>query len=133
MYIAVVTLSTEDDNNFLELLKLGFKRTIKWNKHRSEMTNQTNNLHYLTDPKFKKVNKFCLIIWKWRRQNIFFKVLYTKSVNRRLQCLIDGKSFFDVPLKNKEEAYENIIEITKNNDYATVIYWTMRILQSLIN
>ena len=133
MYIAVVTLSTEDDNNFLELLKLRFKRTIQWNKHRSEMTNQTNNLNYLTDPKFKKVNKFCLIIWKWRRQNIFFKVLYTKSVNRRLQCLIDGKSFFDVPLKNKEEAYENIIEITKNNDYATVIYWTMRILQSLIN
>ena len=116
MYIAVVTLSTEDDNNFLELLKLGFKRTIKWNKHRSEMTNQTNNLNYLTDPKFKKVNKFCLIIWKWRRQNIFFKVLYTKSANRRLQCLIDGKSFFDVPLKRKEEAYENIIEITKNND-----------------
>ena len=37
----VVTLSTKDDNNFLEQLKSGFKRTIKWNKYRSEMTNQT--------------------------------------------------------------------------------------------
>ena len=31
--------------------------------------------------------------------------------------LIHGKSFFDVPVKNKEEAYEKIIDISKNNDY----------------
>ena len=31
--------------------------------------------------------------------------------------LINGKSFFDVPVKNKEEAYEKIIDISKNNDY----------------
>ena len=33
--------------------------------------------------------------------------------------LIDGKIFFDVPVKNKEEAYEKIITIDKNNDYTT--------------
>ena len=33
--------------------------------------------------------------------------------------LIDGKSFFDVPVKNKEEAYEKIMSIGKNNDYTT--------------
>ena len=33
--------------------------------------------------------------------------------------LIDGKSFFDVLVKNKEEAYENIMSISNNNDYAT--------------
>ena len=33
--------------------------------------------------------------------------------------LIDGKSFFEIPVKNKEEAYEQIIEMTKNNDYIT--------------
>ena len=33
--------------------------------------------------------------------------------------LIDGKSFFDVPVKSKEEAYEKIIEIRKNNYYKT--------------
>ena len=31
--------------------------------------------------------------------------------------LIYGKSFFDVPVKNKEEAYENIIEMSGNKDY----------------
>ena len=33
--------------------------------------------------------------------------------------LIDGKIFFDVPVKNKEEAYEKLMSISKNNDYAT--------------
>ena len=41
----------------LEQLKLGFKRTIKWNKHRSQMTIQpkNNNLNYLIDPAFTNV------------------------------------------------------------------------------
>ena len=38
LYVPVVTLSTKDDNNFLKQLKSGFKRTIKWNKYRSELT-----------------------------------------------------------------------------------------------
>ena len=32
---------------------------------------------------------------------------------------IYGKSFFDVPVKNKEEAYEKTMSIIKYNDYAT--------------
>ena len=31
--------------------------------------------------------------------------------------LIDGKSSFNVPVKNKEEAYEENMSISKNNDY----------------
>ena len=33
--------------------------------------------------------------------------------------LIDGGSFFDLPVKNEEEAYEKIIEMSNNNDYTT--------------
>ena len=44
LYFQVVTLSTEDDNNFLEQLKGEFKRTIRWNTYRSEMTNQIQHL-----------------------------------------------------------------------------------------
>ena len=33
--------------------------------------------------------------------------------------LIDGKPFFEIPVKNKEEVYEQIIEMSKNNDSAT--------------
>ena len=33
--------------------------------------------------------------------------------------LIDGKSFFDIPIKNGEEIYEQIIKMGRNNDYTT--------------
>ena len=33
--------------------------------------------------------------------------------------LIDGKCFFDMPVKNKEEAYKKIMRISKNYDYTT--------------
>ena len=38
LYVPVVTLSKENDINILEQRKLGFKKTIKWNKYRSQMT-----------------------------------------------------------------------------------------------
>ena len=33
--------------------------------------------------------------------------------------LIHGKPFFEIPLKNTEEGYEQIFEMSKNNDYTT--------------
>ena len=83
MYVPVVTLLTEDDTNFLEKSKSGFKRTITWNKYRSKMTNQTeiNNVNYLIDPTFNKVNRLFVLSLENEedRTNIFFKVLYTKT------------------------------------------------------
>ena len=43
LYVPVVTLSKENDKKLLEQLKSGFKRTVKWNKYRSQMTVQSNN------------------------------------------------------------------------------------------
>ena len=54
LYAPVVTLSNEKDTKLLEKLKYGFKKTIKWNKYRLQMTihNNNNNLNYLIDPTF---------------------------------------------------------------------------------
>ena len=43
LYVPVATLSKENDIKLLEKLKSGFKKTIKWNKYRSQMTIQNNN------------------------------------------------------------------------------------------
>ena len=40
LYVPIVTLSKENDIKLLEELKTGFKKTIKWNKYRSQMTIQ---------------------------------------------------------------------------------------------
>ena len=59
LYVPVVTLSAENENKLLEQLKTGFKIIICWNKYRSEISSQTvnNNLNYLIDPTFTKVNR----------------------------------------------------------------------------
>ena len=59
LYVSVVTLSKENYIKLLEKLKSGFKRTIKWNKYRSQMTiqNNNNNLNYLIDSTFTNVNR----------------------------------------------------------------------------
>ena len=38
---------------------------------------------------------------------------------KEFSVLIDRKGFFDLPVKSEEEAYEKIIEVSNNNDYAT--------------
>ena len=49
-----------------------------------------------------------------------FSKYYTPKVEiKEFNVLIDGNSFFDVPVKNKEETYIKIIEMSKNSDYLT--------------
>ena len=122
LYVPVVTLSTKDDNNFLEQLKSGFKRTIKWNKDRSEMTNQTknNNLNYLIDPTFTKVNRLFVLSFENQNDRTSFSKYYVPNIQiKDFNMLIDGEIFCDTPIKNDEEKYEQIIEMRRNNDHTT--------------
>ena len=49
-----------------------------------------------------------------------FSKFYTSTAEiKYVNVLIDQKSFFDTLMKNKEEAYEQIIEMSINNDYMT--------------
>ena len=49
-----------------------------------------------------------------------FSHYYVPNVRiKDFNVLIDGKGFFDLPVKNEEEAYEKIIEMSNNNDYTT--------------
>ena len=63
LYVPVVTLSAQVDNKLLEQLKTGFKGTIKLNKCRLEISNQTktNNLNYLIDPTFTQINRIFVL------------------------------------------------------------------------
>ena len=122
LYVPVVTLSAENDNKHLQQLKTGFQRTIKWNKYRSEMSNQTknNNLNYLIDPTFTNVNRSFVLTFKNEGDRTSFSKYYASKVEiKDFNVLIDGKPFFEIPTKNKEEAYEAIIEMSKNNNYTT--------------
>ena len=89
---------------YLQQLKSGFKRTIKWNKYRSEMTNQTkaNYLNYLIDPTFTKVNRLFVLLFENVKDRTSFSKYYVPKLEiKDFNMLIDGKSFFDVPRKSK--------------------------------
>ena len=82
LYVPVVTLSTKYDNKLFAQLKTWFKKTIKWNKYRSEMTKQikTNNLNYLVDPTFNKVNRLFVLLFKNEEDDTSFSKYYTPTV-----------------------------------------------------
>ena len=125
LYVPVVALSTEDDNNFLEQLKSGFKRTIKWNNHRAEMANQTktNNFNYLIDLTFNKVNRLFVLLFENKEDRTSFSKYYTPKVEiNDFKVLVDGKIFFGVPVKSKEETYQKIRVFAKMMITQPVIY-----------
>ena len=89
--------------------------------------NNNNNLNYLIDPRFTKVNRsFVLSFERIEENNVkrdhrdSFSHYYVPNVEiKDFNILIDGKSFFDLPVKNKEETYEKTMSKSKNNDYTT--------------
>ena len=127
--VPVVTLSKENEIKLLEQLKSGFKRTIKWKKYRSQMSIQSNNnnLNYLIDLILTNVNRLFVLLFKRTEENNVkkdyrdsFSYYYVPNVEiKDFNVLINGKSFFDLPVKNKEEAYEKFIDMCNNNDYTT--------------
>ena len=86
------------------------------------MSNQTKNvnLNYLIDPTFTNVNKLFLLSFENEDDRTSFSDYYVPKVEiKDYNVLIDGKLFSGIPVKNKEEAREAIIEISRNNDYTT--------------
>ena len=86
------------------------------------MSNQTknNNLNYLIDPRFTNKNRLFVLTFENEDNRISFSKYYVpKAEIKDFNVLIDGKLFFEIPVKNKEEVYEAIIEMSKNNDYTT--------------
>ena len=120
LYTLVVTLSTEDDKKLLEPLKTAFKRAIKWNIYRSEMTNRvkTNNLTYLIDLPFNKVNLFFVLSFE-NEEDFFFKSLYTKSWNNKLQCVNRWKNIFWCANKKKKKQRKKILKWAKKPWFIT--------------
>ena len=77
-----------------------------------------NNLNYQIDPTFTKMNRLFVLSFENEEYRISFSKHYVPKIEiKDFNVLIDGKQFFEMPVKNKEEAYEKIIEMSKNNDY----------------
>ena len=84
---------------------------------------QNNNLSYLIDLTFAKVNRLFSLLFirddagddRDSPSDYYVPKVEIKDFN----VLIDRKSFFDLSVKNEEEAYEKIMDMDNNNDYTT--------------
>ena len=122
LYVPVVTLSKDDKIKLLTNLKSGFKRKIIWNKYRSQMTTEAinNNLNIVVDPTFPNINRlFVLAYQNADDRQSFYEFYLPKVMIEDFNVIIDKLAFFDLPIKTEEEAYEKIIDISRNNEYKT--------------
>ena len=125
LYVPVVTLSTQDNAKLLPQLKSGFKRTISWNKYlpKPELLAQNANLNHLIEPSFQGINRRFVLAFENDDQRTSNKRYYIPNVEiKDYNVMIDGKNFFDQPVKNDKVTYENIRKIAtgQGDDYTTV-------------
>ena len=123
LYVSVVTLSTQDNAKLLSQLKSGFKRAICWNKYLSklELLRQNPNLNHLKDL-VKRVKRLFVLTFENDAQRTSNKRYYLPNVEiKDYNVMIDGKNFFDQPVKNDKVKYENIRKIAtgQGDDYTT--------------
>ena len=122
LYVPAVTLSKDDEIKLLTNLKSRFKREIIWKKYRSHMTTEAinNNLNILIDPTFTNVNKLFVLAYQNADDRKSFSQFYLpKVLVKDFNVIIDQLAFFDLSIKTEEEAYEKVIDISRNNEYTT--------------
>ena len=96
-----------------------------WNNN----TIKKHNLDHIIDPSFRNNNRLfvlsskngCNDPTKASSINYYIPLVEIKDFN----VSIDNKPFFDQPVKNKQEAYEKIVEMSRNHVYTpSKIFWT---------
>ena len=96
LYMHAVTLSINDNIKFLEHLKLGFTRTVSWNKYRSKITTQpkNDNSDCMIAPTFRNVNRLFVLSFKDDSSRRLFDAYYMPLVEiKGFNVLIDNKIF----------------------------------------
>ena len=77
-----------------------------------------NNLNILIDPTFTNVNRLFVLAYPTTDDRQSFSQYYLPNVMvKDYNVIIDKLAFFDLPIKTEEEAYEKIIDISRNNEY----------------
>ena len=80
------------------------------------MLARNQNLNYLIEPSFQGLNKLFFLAFEHYNDNdrrISNKRYYIPNIEiKDYNVLIDGKNFFDQPVKNDKITFENIRKIT---------------------
>ena len=96
LYLPVVTLTTQDNAKLFEQLKSCFKRTINWNKCKSNIKTfpQNRYLNPLINPSFQGVNRLFVLSFENEDDRTSHSTYYLPKVEiKDYNVMIDGKNF----------------------------------------
>ena len=107
MYVPVVTLSKEDNKDFIEQQNKGFQRSIDWNEYKTKGQNKdanANEFKYINlDPSFQGVNRLFVMAYnrvdgqhtRYGQRKYYLPRIDLKKYN----VIIDGRNFMIIQSK----------------------------------
>ena len=133
MYVPVVTLSKEDNKNFIEQKNKGFQQSIYWHEYKTKGVIEiadANNFKYISlNPSFQDVDR--LFVMAYNRlaaandnqfnRNSQQKYYLPRNDLNKYNVIIDGRNFYDNPIESDIEKYRELkkVMIGKGEDYTT--------------
>ena len=125
IYVLVVTLSKEDNKDFIEQQNKGFQRSIYWNKYKTKGETKNANANNFEDisldPSFQGVNRLFVMAYnqldaandnQFNRNSKPGYYLPRNDLNK-YNVIIDGRNFYDNPIESDIEKFR----IKKRNDW----------------
>ena len=116
LYVPVVTLSKEDNKDFIEQQNKKFQRSIYWNEYKTKEISEdadANVFKYINlDPSFQGVNR--LFVMAYNRANgqptrNGERKYYLPRIDlEKYNVIIDGRNFYDNPIKSDIEKYREL-------------------------
>ena len=128
LYIPVVTLSKEDNKDFIEQQNKGFQRSIYWSEYKTKEINEdadANVFKYINlDPSFQAVNRLFVMAYNrvdGQPTRNGQRKYYLPKISLNKYVAIHGRNFYDNPIENDIEKYRELkkVMIGKGEDYTT--------------
>ena len=127
LYVPVVTLSKEDNKDFIDQQNKGFQRSIYWSEYKAKEINEdadANVFKYINlDPSFQGVNR--LFVMAYNRvdgqptRNGQRKYYLSRIRLNTYYVIIDGRNLYDNPIESDIEKYRGLKKVMtrKGEDY----------------
>ena len=129
LYVPVVTLSKEDNKDFIEQQNKGFQRSIYWNEYKTKEINEDADTNVLKDinldTSFQGVNRLFVMAYNRANgqptRNGQQKYYLPRIDLEKYNVIIDGRNFYDNPIGSDIEKYRELkkVMIGKGEDYTT--------------
>ena len=123
LYVPVVTLSKEDNKDFINQQNKGFQRSIYSNEYKTKEkdedanANNANTVRYISlDPSFQGVNRLFIMAYSRLNNNQPTRdgqrKYYLPRVDlNKYDVIIDGRNFYDNPIERDIEKYRELKKV----------------------